>query len=536
MRVARTLGHVIRADFLERVRRHGFLVALAAMLWAAYVFLPPHGARYITLSIAQHRGVYGSAWIGAAVSLLASAFLSLVGFYLVKNTLERDRATGVGQILAATPLSKPLYTLGKSLSNFAVLATMTGLLALGALGMQLLRAEDTRIDLIALLMPFAVSTLPALLIVSAAAVLFESVRWLRGGLGNVVYFFVWALLILATQPHQLDQISGIGDFLGTSMVLPAIMKSAATAIPGLNPNNAMMNIGFNFSAGIAQHLQVFPYAGPHWTASALAIRCVWVVLGVLLALVASIPFDRFDTAAAVPRGRKPREAGMPDALPQRGTPASDAYSVSQLPVATRSNSLFPLLRGELVLMLGGNSKLWGIGALGLALACWLAPLRVTREILLPLAWIWPLLVWSSMGAREQLHHAQGLLFSSPRPLARQLSACWGAGALVALAIGLGAGVRLLASGDVAAAGAWFIGALFIPTLAMACGVWTGNGRLFEIAYLMVWYVGLMNHAPLLDFAATRPEALASGAPLRFVEAIAVLAVLAVLGRMQSLRA
>jgi hypothetical protein len=31
-RTLRSLGHVVRADFLERVRRHGFFVTLGATL------------------------------------------------------------------------------------------------------------------------------------------------------------------------------------------------------------------------------------------------------------------------------------------------------------------------------------------------------------------------------------------------------------------------------------------------------------------------------------------------------------------------
>ncbi len=536
MNSGRVLFHVIRADFLERVRRQGFLITLGATLWAAYIFLPPNGAKYVTLQVAHHRGIYGSAWIGAAVSLLAGPFLSLIGFYLVKNTIERDRLTGVGQILATTPLPKWVYTLGKTLSNFAVLATLTALLGVGAIGMQLLRAEDMHLDLVALFTPLVVVTLPALLVVSALAVLFEAVRWLRGGLGNIVYFFVWALLLVATQPHRMTEISGIGDFVGASMLLPSILHATAAAFPGIDPNTAPLNIGFNFTPSISgRHLELFSWTGPHWTVTVLALRLVWVGLGLLLAFAASIPFDRFDTAAASPRARKAIAPALPQAPAQGALYAHEAQSVARLPVAARSPSLWPLLRGELLLMLGGLPRVWGVLALGLAVACCFAPLRVTREILLPIAWLWPALAWSSMGAREQLHHTQALMFSSPRPLARQLAACWAAGALLAITIGIGAGARLLASGDSAAALAWLIGALFIPTLALACGVWTGNGRLFEITFLMLWYVGPINHAPPLDFAATRPEALTAGAPLTFAIATLALGALAVLGRLRGLR-
>src|SRR5258705_9141745 len=155
----RAFVHVVRAGFLERVRRHGFLVTLVVTLWFAYLSLPPNGAHYITLQVAEHRAGYGSAWVGAVVSMLAATLLSLAGFFLVKNAIARDRATGVGQILATTPIGKPLYTLGKAGSNFAVLATMTRLPALGALGMHVLRGEGSRIDVVALFAAFVIGTL-----------------------------------------------------------------------------------------------------------------------------------------------------------------------------------------------------------------------------------------------------------------------------------------------------------------------------------------------------------------------------------------
>lgn len=60
-----------------------------------------------------------------------------VGFYLVKGAVRRDYETGIGQIMATTPLSRPLYTLGKWASNFAVLGLMVLLLLLMGVVMQL---------------------------------------------------------------------------------------------------------------------------------------------------------------------------------------------------------------------------------------------------------------------------------------------------------------------------------------------------------------------------------------------------------------
>jgi len=47
--------------------------------------------------------------------------------------------------------------------------------------------------------------------------------------------------------------------------------------------------------------------------------------------------------------------------------------------------------------------------------------------------------------------------------------------------------------------AWGTGALFIPTLAFALGVWSGSNKLFEVVYMLYWYTGPVNRVESLDF-------------------------------------
>jgi ABC-type transport system involved in multi-copper enzyme maturation permease subunit len=120
MKALHVVYAIARADFLERVRRYSYLVTLLFAVYLGYAA----GTGQISLRLGNYRGLYTSAWIGAMVSLVTTTFVSLVGFYIVKNAVDRDRQTGVGEILAATPLSKASYLLGKFLSNFAVLLSM----------------------------------------------------------------------------------------------------------------------------------------------------------------------------------------------------------------------------------------------------------------------------------------------------------------------------------------------------------------------------------------------------------------------------
>jgi hypothetical protein len=189
---SRALYHMVRADFLERVRRYSFLLTLAFSVYLAYAVY----AGQMVLKLDEYRGMDNSAWLGSVVGLVASMWLTLVGFYIVKNAIQRDRETRVGQILATTPIGKSFYTLSKTLSNFAVLAAMVLVLALGSIVIQLFHRADPHIDLIALVSPVLLLGLSAVAVTAALAVLFESLPVLRGGVGNILYVFLWIFLLV----------------------------------------------------------------------------------------------------------------------------------------------------------------------------------------------------------------------------------------------------------------------------------------------------------------------------------------------------
>src|SRR6185436_8466370 len=113
--------------------------------------------------------------------------------------------------------------------------------------------------------------------------------------------------------------------------------------------------------------------------------------------------------------------------------------------------------------------------------------------------IWPMLVWSALGARELRHGTSELFFSAPRPLSRQLGATWLGGVAIGIAVSGTYALRLALAGDAAGALTALVGIAFVPALALACGVLTGNSRLFEALYLFLWYAAALYHVPSLDY-------------------------------------
>ncbi|HET7844771.1 MAG TPA: hypothetical protein VFL14_11510, partial [Xanthomonadales bacterium] len=186
-----------RADFRQRVRSFRFIVVLMATLLACAYMLPPIDAGYAVMQLGNARGWFNSAWIGFVFGTVGAAILPLFGFYLVKDSVQRDRDTRVGALLAASPMSKLGYVAAKFLSNVAVFASVLGIATLMAPFMQWWRGEDLAINPLVTAAHVALIAGPSLLAVSAIAVLFESLPLLRGALGNVLYFFFWGAVLSA---------------------------------------------------------------------------------------------------------------------------------------------------------------------------------------------------------------------------------------------------------------------------------------------------------------------------------------------------
>jgi hypothetical protein len=492
MNQARIIYHLAHADFLERVRRYSFLIMLGLVVFLGY----QAAIGNIYVQVGEYRGEFNSAWVGSMMAVIASFFLGWFGFYLVKGSVARDRETGVGQIMATTPLTRPLYVLGKWLSNFTVLASMIIILALAGVIIQYLTGESTQLDLTALLSPFLFGTLPAMALVSAVAVLFETIGFLSGGFGNIIYFFLFTMVI--PLGDTLTKTHPALEPLGISLLQQSMGAAAKVLFPDYDG-------GFMLGSTNVPAKGVFHWSGVNWTPDIILNRITIFGVAVVLTLLASLFFDRFDPSRRrLRRTKNSASTPTPQAVP---TSRTLSQSIHLTPV-TKSLSRFTFFRiliSELKLLLKGQSWWWYTGAFGLFAASLFTPVESIRVHVLPFVWIWPILIWSGMGNREIRHNAQQLLFSSAAPLIRQLPAGWMAGFIVAVLTGSGAALKLLVAGDGVGLLAWFSAVLFIPSFALALGVWSNSHKLFEVLYVTMWYIGPMNYVYAMDYIGTKGD-------------------------------
>ncbi|HSG99822.1 MAG TPA: hypothetical protein VLB27_07225, partial [candidate division Zixibacteria bacterium] len=435
-----------------------------------------------------------------------------------------DATNGVGELLAATPMSRTRYLFSKFFSNVVYLMTLAAPVALLSPALQFIRGEDTSLVFSDLFGPYLLIVLPGLCLIAALSVFFEVTPVLRGGWGNVIYFYAYLGLLMA--PVQLGTEY---DFVGIAI----LMQDMGEALRAINSDYVG---GFSLGARLDQPAPAgsFVWGGVDWTAARLWTRLFWPALSLSL-IALSIPlFNRFDPAGLSKRAARNRAlgGGRLTRLARRLIEGS----LAPLSLALGWTRFGRMFVAELRLALLGQHPLWYLVTLGLVIASLAAPLEVGHSALLPALWIWPILIWSQSGVRERVHRVDQTLFAAPHPVLRQTLSVWLAGVSVAALISSGFVLRALAAGEFAAVIAVLGSALLIPGLALATGVITGSARFFEITYLLIWYIGPLNRAPSLDFLGLSPESFAITLPWLAPALGCALLGLALLVRSRQLRA
>ncbi|WP_203965066.1 ABC transporter permease [Actinocatenispora thailandica] len=545
---------VAGADFRDRVRRPAFLVTLAATVALGWLILPGAGAHWAVLQIGDYRGRYSSDYVGLATAMGGALWLSFAGFYVVRGGIARDERTGVGRLLAATPLRTTGYLLGKLLSNVMVFASMLGVLVVTAVALQQIRGESRAVDPVGLLLPYLVFALPVLVLVGSLALVSETVPVLRGGIGNVAWFFAWMVLLVG----GLSAHAPLGG-LGWQQPLDSIRADLVAQ---------HARVHGDFSLGLTyldSPLRTFEWHGFVPSAGFLGTRLLLVAIAIVLVLLPAFWFPRFDPARGRPRRAAaparvspamppggfrgapaappgagvaaavpiPASAGAPAATAARGRSVPDAGGLPTT-AATAGGVVLPrLVLGELRILLAGMRWWWWLVAAAIVVAGIAAGTGGIR-LTLPIAWLWPILLWSRLGTRDAEHGTDGLLAALPRPYRRRL-AQWCAGLAVTVATGAGPLAVLVGHGDGVGVAAWAGGAVFLPSLALALGSIGRTQRLFQAVYLPLWYT-IANGLPLLDvMGATRAPGAAAPLPPALVAATGLVLLLAALAALAAAR-
>ena len=525
----------VRAELTMRLRSFATPIAIAAYLAGAFFWIPdPNGnSASLTWDLPDGRvqaPLYSAGYVGFALAILSCIFLALAGFYLVAGSVKRDRRSGVGAILAATPLSKSAYLGGKLAANFAyllaldVVGLLAGLLALARWG-------SGPFSLSAFAGPYFLMTIPAIAAVASLAVFFDVTPVLRSRGGLVLWFFVFlfGLVKLPMDLAGMDEESGrfknpasrpVFDPAGLATDQWLVRRTIPANVTGVSTGHITRD----------KPIERVAWAGVRITADMVAIRALNLALCAVPFGLAVLLFDRFDPARGRRRARRP---GFVERLGERfrrrreGEPAADddgaivRRAVPLTPVVPRPSAGAAILAEARLIWEGASWVKWPLAVA--AILAGLLPGNFAQGMFLLLL----VPVISETAAREALAGTRALVFSQPG--VPRSPVLWKAAALGLFVLMLGAPMAMRGFFASPLRGlACLAGLAAIAGAAAALGSLSSGGKLFTGLYVVVWYMGMSN-APFADFTASlsaKPELVYSAVYL----GVATLLVAAALGR------
>ncbi|MFZ1221599.1 MAG: hypothetical protein WAO00_20100 [Chthoniobacterales bacterium] len=479
------IGAIIAADFRIRFRRVSTVIVFLLLSAFAYLWIPSPSTGRTLIQINGQRAIYNSGAIGMGTASLAMIFVGLFGFYVISNAIRRDVITRCGVIAASTPMRSGEYLLGKFLGNLAFLATFVTGFMLSSMAMLLVRGE-ARIEPLVFVEQYLLLTPPAIVFVAAVAVLFESIRWLSGKLGDVLYFFLWMTVIGLVVANETTK-GAINwarcfDFTGFGFMIDQMQRTLHTE---------SVSIGAS-SFDPAKPTVVFP--GLRFTSEWVVPRLVSLIAPLALLPVAALFFHRFDPVRTKQISGKGRRNWL-GKIQNLFKPLS-RRAVTLLTIPGRGGSLL--------------GSMWTDALLTLTLLpfAFVAFVAITIQSLfappsasLPVVFAVLAVIVSDVATRDGRAGTVASVRAIPR--LRESYVWWKLGStlLLSLLLCLGPLLRTISQGW-GEASALLGGIFLVAAMATALGILTANPKTFIVVFLTFWYVVVNDKGanPLLDFA------------------------------------
>ncbi len=476
---------IARTEMTLRLRRFSTLVMVLLVVVGGFYMVPDPASGMTVISSNEQRVLYNSVAVAIGGGSLATLLISLVGFYLISNSLSRDIRCRMGAILGATPVSNAALLVGKWLGNAGYLLCLVLALIPGGMLVQSLRAEAP-IDPAQYLGIYALIFVPQVLFVSAIALWFESERWLRGRFGDVLYFFLWCSL--------LSIIIGIGEDA------PLTMLQSALDLTGMGFLVAQLTQAFGTSqlsigaSTFDSSLAPIVLEGFQWSDAYL--RLYALAPSVLLFAVVLWRFHRYNPDR-VKADAATASVGWWHGLNKRLLFLRVLLQPGWLLLPRLPRALARVLAD--VLLTFSATPVW----LLILLVGWLLALLVPAEGVghsLILCLSAGALACAELGMRDRQSGMWAVLAGTPR-LAETFLRWKLASALLTMLLFVSISLLRLGLQAPAQALSLLIGVLFCASAAIAFAVLSQSAKIFAGGYLLLLYLSLnATKEPMFDFA------------------------------------
>lgn len=475
---------IIKSDYIQRTRNYNFVVTLFVSLAIAYTFIPEPNANYSTISVNGYVGFYNASWFGYVTAIMSTIFLSLIGFYLINSSIQKDIDTKLGLIIASTPLRNSKYLFTKVISNFLILFTIVLAIFCMSILLFFMYNDGYTFEFTEFLVPYLSITLPAMFIISVIAVIFEITLGRYTTIMNITFFFLFAFLVGSQITSQREFTL---DVLGSKIAIHEI-ENQVQLYTNNNIDDLEINIGFTSKGN--RTFKKFEFKGMSFPLSFIYSRFLWMGISLLTIPLISLFFHRFDIKNHIK---------LPNSLTRKPQKAEyNKIDIKSLKDLTASITILPLLKTEFMLLIRtGNVWLWLLNGIGFLILS-IVPTTIGHQFVLPILWFLQVHRISRVTVKEFMNNTYYFCFTSNKPLLRLLSSQVLSATALLILLATPLLVKLSISGSMYQIITILLGALFIVLLSSVIGLLTKGKKFFEILFFMITYANI-NAISLTDY-------------------------------------
>ena len=468
---------LIKSNMIKQTRTYRFFMIIGISIFLGFLCVPGQSAGYEIFYLGGVRGLYNSAWLGALSTVLPVILLWLPGFYLLRSQISEDTVLKIGQMIASSPVSKTRYIYGKLITNFSILMVLQLVFTAAIMVTQVILHESRDFSITDYILPLIFVAAPYLLVLASLTILFDVIPFLKNTFGNIVIFILW--LVLST--ISIASPGNKFDLFGLGTILNSMLAGGRTYFPSL-PDS----VSFGYYTEVSK--STFVWAGMDWTKDFLQSRLLWVVVAFIITQLSVFTFNRFKENSKIKK--------VKTYTCIENKQYSKPMDYKNITISKKFN-FFNMVFGELRIMLKGHSLWWYLTALAVIA---LTPFSTSGESLkwIAVSMLLPMSLWAQMGNREKVCDTEHLIISSCSAPTKWI-ATWVAGVIVALLISLGMFARIIMLSEWNFLFPWIAGLLFVPTLALMLGTFSGTTRLFEAIFIVLMYLGPVNSMWKFDF-------------------------------------
>lgn len=505
----RTILSIVEADFKECFRRFSFIAMIIVALYASFYFVPKSTiGGDITTTILIMPDTFFQAdnpsWIPVASAWGLGITIFLVGFFYLRNMVAFDRTFGVDQLILTSPISTFIYLCGKVISGTLLLHCFIIATMLGSYFMTIWHFPGQHLSAYAFLSPYIFLFVSSVL-VSAIAVAFGSIWFLRGGIGSCIFALGYFYVVnhMMHEGNTLPFLLKAFDISGSSLMLDFI-ENTVWVQSGLPLDTLLfaLSVGTNYSTFSPNMSLVFD--GMAIGTKEIAVFALTLVYAICLTFFATF-FYRHQVKGINAHILK-------DMLKN--------YNMKKVSINTNSDSKIQpmyfgispikkkswiyILFAELKLTLNSQTVMWKICfAVGMIL-CLFMDLEFVQTNFLPLFMLLGINIFSAMGTRDYQYKTTELIATTSSDNILKIIDIWISGLIVALIMVFPVILRMLLINQINGVLVALAGACFLPSLAVFLGEFTKVNRVFELIFAIITY-GMLNNVGAFMYLGIHPE-------------------------------